>query len=150
MLRGSTKSKQLSLLFKEKHQLNLLFIFLPSQHRRAVDFKHCSSCESTKLLCFIIYIWPVSLIFKHITISARSHGIDYGAGQIGCSVTNGLPMLKRFLELYCPGAEPWRWAPPLVTRFGIIPRVQWRFDFFIKEMALANHNYWWSPLINHL
>ena len=27
------------------------------------------------------------------------------------------------LELCCPGAKPRRWAPPLVTSFGVIPRV---------------------------
>ena len=26
-------------------------------------------------------------------------------------------------ELHCPGAKPWRRAPPLVTRFGVISRV---------------------------
>ena len=26
-------------------------------------------------------------------------------------------------ELCCPVAKPRRWAPPLVTRFGVIPRV---------------------------
>ena len=26
-------------------------------------------------------------------------------------------------ELCCPGAKPRRWIPPLVTRFGVIPRV---------------------------
>ena len=27
------------------------------------------------------------------------------------------------LELCCPGAEPRRWIPPLVTRFSVIPRI---------------------------
>ena len=35
------------------------------------------------------------------------------------------------LELCCPGAKSRRWAPPDVTRFGVIPQVQWRFDFFM-------------------
>ena len=33
-------------------------------------------------------------------------------------------------ELCCPGAKPRRWAPQLVTRFGVIPRVDYNEDLF--------------------
>ena len=40
-----------------------------------------------------------------------------------------------FLELCHPGAKPRRWTPPLVTRFGIIPRVWGRFFVVIKNLT---------------
>ena len=32
-------------------------------------------------------------------------------------------------KLCCLEAKPRRWIPLLVTRFGVMPRVTWRFDF---------------------
>ena len=37
------------------------------------------------------------------------------------------------LELCSPGTKPRRWAPPLVARFGLIPRVKRRFDFQLRD-----------------
>ena len=31
--------------------------------------------------------------------------------------------LRRFFGAVLPGAKPRRWAPPLVTRFGVMPQV---------------------------
>ena len=52
---------------------------------------------------------------KDTAISALRLGFHSQAGQIGhrCDVSS---------ELCCPDAKPRRWAP-LVTRFGVIPRV---------------------------
>ena len=52
-------------------------------------------------------------------IGAVGLGFDSRAGQIGtarhrCDVSSGL---------CCPGAKPRKWAPPLVTRFGVLTRV---------------------------
>ena len=55
---------------------------------------------------------------KDIAIDAEGFGFDSRAGQVGHSVAKGLTPLRRFF-----GAELRRWTPPLVTRFGVVPRV---------------------------
>ena len=50
-------------------------------------------------------------------------GFDSRAGQIDTVSPAARHRCEVSLELCCPGAKPWRLAPPLVTRFGVIPRV---------------------------
>ena len=45
------------------------------------------------------------------------HGFDSRAGIIG-QCRQRLAIAVTFLR--CPGAQPRNWAPPLVTRFGVI------------------------------
>ena len=65
---------------------------------------------------------------------AQSLSARYRCGRSGVrfpgrsnrhSVANDSPPLRRFFGavLCCPGAKPRRWAPQLVTRFGVIRRV---------------------------
>ena len=52
---------------------------------------------------------------------AEGSEFDYHASHIGA-----VPARHRFnvsFELCCSGATSRRWAPPLVARFGVIPRV---------------------------
>ena len=46
-----------------------------------------------------------------------------GTGQIGTVSPTARLRCDVSSELCSPGAKPRRWAPPLVTRFGVIPRV---------------------------
>ena len=62
-------------------------------------------------------------LIKDIGIGAVDLGFDYRAGQIGYSVANGSPPLRRFFGAVLVRAELWRWTPPFVTRFGVILRI---------------------------
>ena len=60
-------------------------------------------------------------VVEHFAIGAVGHSFDYRAGQIRpnfarhrCDVSS---------KQYCPDAEPQRWTPPRVTRFGVRARV---------------------------
>ena len=66
---------------------------------------------------------PVGRVLKDLAVGAGGLGLDFLAGQTGHSVANASPPLSRFSELSCLGAKPQILTPPLVTRFGVIPRV---------------------------
>ena len=55
-------------------------------------------------------------------IGAVGLGFDSRVGQIGTVSPTARHRGDVFSELCCPGAKPRRCAPPLVTRFGVIPR----------------------------
>ena len=57
-----------------------------------------------------------TVVVKDITIGAGGDGFDVRAGEIRHSVANGSSPLRRF---FGSGS-----APPLVTRFDVIARVQ--------------------------
>ena len=79
-----------------------------------IRYDNYLSCFS-KPFDYVYTIRPVSSVVKHIHIDAGGLGFDSRAGQIGHSDVSS--------ELCCPGAEPRRWSPALVTRFGVLPRV---------------------------
>ena len=63
---------------------------------------------------------PVGLVVKDIAVDAGGLGLDTRAGQI----ERYCQRLVTAASFLCyPGAEPWKWAPALVTRFGVMPRV---------------------------
>ena len=47
-------------------------------------------------------------------------------------------------ELCSPGAKPRRWAPQLVTRFGVLRRVYWRLVTIVATSVHNHHLYVWS------
>ena len=53
-----------------------------------------------------------------------------------------LAALLRFCGAVLPRAKSRRWAPPLVTRFGAIPWVQWRFDMKFNWEPI------WPPVLS--
>ena len=56
-----------------------------------------------------------------IASCAEGLGSILGPFKLGRSVANHSPPLRRFFGAVLLGAKPWRRAPPLVTRFGVIP-----------------------------
>ena len=56
-------------------------------------------------------------------IGAGGLGFDSRAGQIYTVSPTTRHRCDDSSELCCPGAKPRRWAPQLVTRFGVIRRV---------------------------
>ena len=56
-------------------------------------------------------------------IGAGGLGFDSRAGQIDTVSPTTRHRCDVSSELCCPGAKPRRWAPQLVTRFGVIRRV---------------------------
>ena len=67
-------------------------------------------------------VWFGSVVID-VAIGEGGQGLDSRAGQIGHSVTNGSHCWYASSELCCPGAKPRRMASPLVTCFGVLPRV---------------------------
>ena len=59
-----------------------------------------------------------------------------GRVQIEHSDTNS-HRCDTFLELCCPDAKPRRWAPPLVTRYGVITRVAYILKVCLLSMLVA-------------
>ena len=64
--------------------------------------------------------WRVSSVAKAIAIDAVGLRFDSRTGQIG-QYSQRLAAVAAFLCCSC--AKPRRWALPLVTRFGVIPRL---------------------------
>ena len=79
-------------------------------------------CIIISSLCYYCNLL-VSLPVMTLLIDAEGLRFTYRVGQIEHTVANGSPRLRRSSELCCPGAMPWRWTPPLVTRFGVTTRV---------------------------
>ena len=75
-----------------------------------------------------MYDRPVGEEVKDIAIGARGVGFDSWAGQIRHIVAKILPTLHYFFGAVLPSAE--MGAPPLVTRFRIMPRVRRNFFFY--------------------
>ena len=63
---------------------------------------------------------PVGEVVKDIPIGAVGLEFDPRAGQIGHCLQ---PLATAATFLCCPGVRPRRWAPPLVARFDMIPRL---------------------------
>ena len=60
---------------------------------------------------------------KALAIGAGGLGFDYRAGQIDTVSPTTRHRCDVSSELCSPGAQPRRWAPQLITRFGVIRRV---------------------------
>ena len=61
---------------------------------------------------------------KDIAFGAEGSGFVFQDGQIRHSVVNDSPALRSFFKAVLPtGAKPERWASPLATRLGVVPRV---------------------------
>ena len=65
---------------------------------------------------------PVSSVVQNCYRCEKS-GVPIRVDLIKHRVANGSPCCDVSLELCYSDAEPRSWAPPLVTRFGVIPRV---------------------------
>ena len=85
------------------------------------------------LLCFAIrfsgfitaIVWYYLLAdvgAQNVAISAEGRGFESQAGQIGHSVAKWLPRAI-YLQICVIQVLSADMAPPLVTRFGVIPRV---------------------------
>ena len=74
----------------------------------------------------------VGIVAKDIAIGASGQRFDSRACQIVHSVANVLSRCDVSSELCYLGAKPWRWSGLMVSRFGLIPRLQWRFFFDLK------------------
>ena len=75
------------------------------------------------ILIVILAAITVSDNFFYHAIGAGGLGLKSWAGQIGTMLLMARHRCDVSSELRSPGAKPRRWAPPLVTRFGVIPRV---------------------------
>ena len=62
---------------------------------------------------------------RDMDIGADGLGFDSCAGQVG-HCRQWLTTVVKFL--CSPGAKPLRWASPLVTSFGVLPRVAYNED----------------------
>ena len=66
----------------------------------------------------------VGIVIKGYAIGAGGRGFDFRVCQFEHRVS---PMTRHpsnvFSDVCCPRARLQRFAPPLVTRFGVIPRV---------------------------
>ena len=72
--------------------------------------KSIEICQAL-LMTFVVYVLPRGARFKS------------RVGQISIVTPTSRHRCDVSSELYSPGAKPRRWAPPLVTRIGVIPRV---------------------------
>ena len=68
------------------------------------------------------YNGPLVQLLSAQAIGAGGLGFDSRAGQIA-TVSPTARRCIVFPELCNPGAKSRRWAPPLVTRFGVLTRV---------------------------
>ena len=62
-------------------------------------------------------------LLKDISIGAGGPGIRLRPDQISRVSPTARHRCDVSLELYCPGAKPRRWIPPLVTHFRVKTRV---------------------------
>ena len=62
----------------------------------------------------------VSGVITDIAIGAEGLGFDSRADQIGTVSPTARHRSVISSELCCSGAKPGRWAPPLITRFGVL------------------------------
>ena len=60
---------------------------------------------------------------RRLANGAEGLGFDSRAGQMDTVSPTTRHRCDVSSELCCPGAKPRRWAPQLVTRFGVIRRV---------------------------
>ena len=74
--------------------------------------------------------WPFAQLPSQHAIGAGSLGFKSRIDQIGTVSPTTRHRYDVSSELHCPGAKPRRWAPQLVTRFGVIPRVGYNEDLF--------------------
>ena len=72
--------------------------------------------------------FSVSSVIKHSTISAGDLEIDSRVGQMDTVSPAARHRCGVSSELCRLGAKPWRWIPPVVTRFGVIPRILYNED----------------------
>ena len=66
---------------------------------------------------------PLAQLLNACAIGAGGLEFNARAGQIGTVSPTARHRFDVSSELCSPGAKPRRWAPPFVTRLGIIPRV---------------------------
>ena len=66
---------------------------------------------------------PLAQLLNAQAIGVGGLGFDSRAGQIGSVLATTRHRCNVSSELCCSGAQPPRWAPPLVTRFEVIPLV---------------------------
>ena len=90
---------------------------------------HSGSMLSLIMMAAALVILRKMKLIKKIELSDNRHGrgglgFDSRAAQIRQSV--GTAAVSS--ELCCSSAKLQRWIPPLVARFGVIPRVWWSFD----------------------
>ena len=71
----------------------------------------------------ILYLMFNTFVYKGTANGKGSLLFDSRAGQIRRSAANGSPPLRFFVEAVLPRCKLRRWAPQLITRFGVIPRV---------------------------
>ena len=99
-----------------------------------IVFRHLYKFISLTLLIgsvfnvmFIIHInltdRPLAQLISEYDIGAGGLRFEYQVGQIGTVLSTARHRCDVFSELRCPGARLRRWVLPLVTRFGVIPRV---------------------------
>ena len=78
------------------------------------------------IVCDEVFIFPEALGFSLLSLLvnaalAAGIGFNWGAGQIGCSVTNHHRDVSS--ELFGRGATLRKWNSPFVTCFGVMSRV---------------------------
>ena len=76
-------------------------------------------------------------LLSEYVIGAGDQGFKFRVDQIGRALPTARYQCDVLLELCSPGAKPRRWAPQLVTRFGVILRVK-RFDFCNYMQCVEN------------
>ena len=70
------------------------------------------------------YNWPVvSLVINHIAIGTEVLGMIPGPVKSNTMSPTARRRCDVSSELCCPGAKPQRWAPILISLFGVIPQV---------------------------
>ena len=95
--------------------------------------------EVIRISCAISIFVVVHLahLLSAYVIGAGDLGFKFRVDQIGRASPMARYRCDVLLELCSPGAKPRRWAPQLVTRFGVILRVK-RFDFCNYMQCVRN------------
>ena len=92
------------------------FKIIEKDARNVIILLYDSNLKSYAIKKYLKY--PIGAL----VMDSATGDLDSWVDQIGHSVASGSAPLRHFFGDVLPGAKPRRWAPPLVTRFGVIPR----------------------------
>ena len=72
---------------------------------------------------FSLKVLAVGAVVQDLALCAEGSGFDYQGGESNAMSPTALHRCDVFSKLCCPNARPRRWAPLLVTRLDVTPRV---------------------------
>ena len=97
----------------------------------------CKVISVSSAISIFVVVHLVHLLSAYV-IGAGDLGFKFRVGRIGRASPMARYRCDVLLELCSLGAKPRRWAPQLVTRFGVILRVKRRFDFCNYMQCVRN------------